>query len=214
MAYNRYNILWESEFDGTVSNRDKLQDANINQSKLEVHDTYEKDEKRTTNFEADDDEDVINKAYLDEKLEKIDGHISCIEKDYNEFKLQYNKQSVEDILIRRAVKTTIQIFYDKGLFDNYANFDKALEDFMFTTRRREDLSEQVNDNVQWFYEKIQFEKQSNMKYKNSTCPFIFIFGWCWNLFEKRTVFKWYWDCIFTSIKRNTLGLLYNWTLVW
>ena len=72
---------------------------------------------------------------------KINGRLSNLEKDYNEFKLEYNKQSVEDISIQRAVKTTIQILYDKGLFDNYVNADKILEDFMFTTRRREDLSE-------------------------------------------------------------------------
>ena len=109
MAYISYNKLWESEFDGIVSKRDKLQDLKINNLKLEVLDTYKKDEKITTNFEPTDDSDVINKAYLDEKLKKIDGHISYLEKDYNEFKIQYNKQSVEDILIQRAVKTTIQI---------------------------------------------------------------------------------------------------------
>ena len=148
MAYISYKNLWESEFDGIVSKRDKLQDLNINRLKLEVRDTYKKDEKITTDFEAVDDKDVINKAYLDEKLKKIDGHISYVEKDYNEFKLQYNKQNVEDILIQRAVKTTIQILYDKGLFDNFQNADKDLEDFLFTTRRRGDLSEQVNDNIQ------------------------------------------------------------------
>ena len=142
MAYISYNNMWESEFDGIVSKRDKLQDLNNNQLKLEVYDTYKKDEKLTTNFEPTDDSDVINKAYLDEKLKKIDGHISYLEKDYTEFKKQYNKQSVEDILIQRAVKTTIQILYDKGLFDNYANADKVLEDFLFTTRRRGDLSEE------------------------------------------------------------------------
>ena len=116
--------------------------------KLEVHDTYKKDEKITTNFKPVNDEDVINKSFLDEKLKKVDGHISYIEKDYNEFKKQYNKQSVEEILIQRAVKTTIQILYDKGLFDNFQNADKVLEDFLFTTRRREDLSKQINDNIQ------------------------------------------------------------------
>ena len=104
-----------------------------------------KDEKITTNFEPIDNNDVINKGYLDEKLLKIDGHLSKLEKDFNEFKLQYNKQAVLDVLIQRAVKTTIQILYDKGLFDNYANADKVLEDFLFTTRRRGDLNE-VNDN--------------------------------------------------------------------
>ena len=145
MAYISYNKLWESEFDGIVSKRDKLQDLNINQLKLEVHDTYKKNEKLTTNFEPTDDSDVINKAYLDEKLKKIDGHISYLEKDYNEFKIQYNKQSVEDILIQRPVKTTIQILYDKGLFDNFQNAEEVLKDFLFTTRRRPDL-EKINDN--------------------------------------------------------------------
>ena len=143
MAYISYNKLWESEFDGIVSKRDKLQDANISQLKLEVHDTYKKDEKLTTNFEPVDSEDVINKGYLDGKLFNKNGHLSKLEKDYNEFKLQYNKQNVEDILIQRAVKTTIQILYDKGLFDNFQNADKVLEDFLFTTRRRPDLSEKT-----------------------------------------------------------------------
>ena len=46
------------------------------------------------------------------------------------------------------MKTTIQILYDKRLFDNYANADKVLEDFLFVTRGRGDLSEQVNDVIQ------------------------------------------------------------------
>ena len=96
-----------SEFDGIVSKRDKLQDSNINQLKLEVHDTYKKDEKITPNFEPVDNADVINKGYLDEKLLKINGNLSKLEKDFIEFKKQYNKQSVEEILIQRAVKTTI-----------------------------------------------------------------------------------------------------------
>ena len=91
MAYISYNKLWESEFDGIVLKRDKLQDSNINQLKLEVHDTYEKDEKITTNLEAVDDKADINKSYVDSKLLKIDGHPSKLEKNYNDFKLQYNK---------------------------------------------------------------------------------------------------------------------------
>ena len=141
MAYISFNKLWESEFDNIVSKRDKLQDSNISQLKLEVYDTYKKDETITTNFKPIDNEDVINKGYLEEKLLKIDGHLSKLEKDFTEFKLQYNKQNIEEILFQRAVKTTIQILYDKGLFDNYQNADKVLEDFLFTTRRRGDLSE-------------------------------------------------------------------------
>ena len=81
MVYISYNKLLESEFDGTVSKRDILQDLNINQIKLEVLDTYKKDEKLTTDFEAVDDKAVINKAYLDEKLKKINGHIFTLKKN-------------------------------------------------------------------------------------------------------------------------------------
>ena len=94
------------------------------------------DQKITTNFEAVDDEDVINKTYLDSNLLKIDGHLSKLDKENNEFKLQYNKQSVEDILIQTAVKTTIQILYDKGLFEKYTNADKVLDVFFIYNKER------------------------------------------------------------------------------
>ena len=109
-----YNKLWENEFDNIVSKRDKIQDLKINQLKLEVHDTFKKEKIITTNFEPINNEDVKNKAYLDKKVLKINGHLSLPENDYNDFKLQYNKQSMEEIL----VKTMIQKLYDKGLFDN------------------------------------------------------------------------------------------------
>ena len=70
MACISYNRLWESEFDNTVSKKDKLQDLDINQLKLDVQDTYKKHEELTTNFEAVIHEDVINKTYLDEKVKK------------------------------------------------------------------------------------------------------------------------------------------------
>ena len=85
MAYISYNKLWKSEFDGMFSKRDKLQDANINQLKLEVHDTYKIDEKITTSFKAGEDEDVINKGFSEEKLLKINGHLSKLDKTYNKF---------------------------------------------------------------------------------------------------------------------------------
>ena len=72
---------------------------------------------------------------------KIDGHLSKTEKDFNEFKLQNNKQSAEEILVQRAVKTTVQILYDRGLFDNFQNAEEVLKDFLFTTRRRPDLED-------------------------------------------------------------------------
>ena len=82
MAYNSYNNLWESEFDGIVSKRDKLQDSKINQLKLEVHDTYKKDEKISTNFEPIDNTDVINKGYLDKKVLKIKRSLIKIRKRF------------------------------------------------------------------------------------------------------------------------------------
>ena len=80
MAYISYNKFSESEFDGIVSKRDKLQGLNINQLKLEVHDTYKKDEKLSTDFELTDISDVINKFHLVDKLLKINGHLPNLEK--------------------------------------------------------------------------------------------------------------------------------------
>ena len=81
MAYITYNKLWESELNNNVSKRDKLKDLNNNQLKLEVHIKHKKDEETTTNFEASNPENVINIAYLDDKLLKINGQISLLEKD-------------------------------------------------------------------------------------------------------------------------------------
>ena len=67
MAYNSCNNLWETEFDKIVSKSDKLQDKNLNQVKVEVQDTFKKDEKITTNFEPTNDKDVLNNFYLDER---------------------------------------------------------------------------------------------------------------------------------------------------
>ena len=78
----------------------------------------------------------MNKAYVDERLLKINGHLSLLEKDYNEFRFQYHKQSVGKILIQRALKTTIQIIYDKGLFDNFAKADEVLKDFFIYNKAR------------------------------------------------------------------------------
>ena len=105
----------ESEFDIFVSKKFKVQDINFNQLKLEVLDSYKKDEKITTNFKASNPDYAINKAYLEQNLSKIDAHISLSEKEYNDFKLLSNKQAIEEVLIQRSVKTTIQLMYDKGV---------------------------------------------------------------------------------------------------
>ena len=72
----------------------------INLLKLEVYDTFRKDETIRTDFQHINNEEVLNKSYLDEKILKKDGQISFLEKDCNEFILQYNKKSVEEILFQ------------------------------------------------------------------------------------------------------------------
>ena len=47
---------------------------------------------------------------------------------------------------RKTVKMTIQVLYDKSLFDNYDNAEEVLRIF-FVERRRLDL-EEVNDDIQ------------------------------------------------------------------
>ena len=114
-----------------------------NELKLNVIRTNKEDEKIATNFKPTKDEDVKNKSYLDEKLSKREGHISILEKDYNEIILLNNKQSVDEVLIQGAVKTKIQIIFDKGLFVVFPNPDNVLENFLFVERRRPDWEEVV-----------------------------------------------------------------------
>ena len=108
MVYISYKNSWKSEFDNIVSIKNKVPDLKINQLKLEVHDTFETDEKITTEIKPTDDLEVINKSCLKVKLSKVNGHLSLLEKDYNELKFSYNKQWVEELLFQRAVKTTIR----------------------------------------------------------------------------------------------------------
>ena len=58
--------------------------------------------------------------------------LSLLEKDYKEFKLQSNKQYVEEVLIQKTAKTTLQRPFDKGFFDSNANADKVVEDFFYS----------------------------------------------------------------------------------
>ena len=97
-----------SEFDIIFSKRDKLQDSNNIHIKLKVHDFHKKAEKTSTDFEPVIDEDVKKQVSSGWEIQKKDGHISCIGNDYSEIKLQYNKRSFEEVLVQRAVKTTIQ----------------------------------------------------------------------------------------------------------
>ena len=53
-----------------------VQCLNIDQLKIQVHDSYKKDEKISTKLEPVDDYDVINEPYLDKNLSKIGGHLS------------------------------------------------------------------------------------------------------------------------------------------
>ena len=66
-----------------LSLKKKVQDLGIYQLKVQVQDSHQKDEKITTNFKALDESEVINKAYLDEKILKSNGHLSLLEKDYS-----------------------------------------------------------------------------------------------------------------------------------
>ena len=62
MEYKGCNKLWESEFDNIVSKIVNIQDLNLNQLKLEVHDIYEKDEETKTKLEPTDDIEVIKSS--------------------------------------------------------------------------------------------------------------------------------------------------------
>ena len=51
-----------------------------------------------------------------------------------EFKLCSKKLSEQEI-IKKAVKTIIQILYDKGVSDNYENADEVLKEYLLKKRK-------------------------------------------------------------------------------
>ena len=62
-------------------------------------------------------------------MSKLKAHLSHLENSYREYKLQYNKKSVEEFLIQKAAKTIIPVLFDKSLFDSFPNADKVLKGF-------------------------------------------------------------------------------------
>ena len=140
MASISFKKLWESEMDNIASKKTKVQDIIPNQLKLEVHDTYKKDEKITTKFKPVNAEDVINKAYPVEIFFKNRRSYIIIRKKYNQFKTLSKKQPTEEVLVQRVAETTIQILYDKGFFDNYNIANEVLKTILFT-RRKTDLEQ-------------------------------------------------------------------------
>ena len=64
----------------------------------------------------------------------------------NTMNFKCKKQSQEDVLIGRAVKTTMHLFFDKWLFDNYDDTGEVLESYLLFERHRLDLGE-LNDIV-------------------------------------------------------------------
>ena len=57
------------------------------------------------------------------------------------------KQSKKESLIEQAVKTTIQLLYNKGLFDNYDNVDELKKKILRTETRRPILEKLNDDHV-------------------------------------------------------------------
>jgi len=76
MAYISYDKLWRSEVYNNVPANDRWQDINPNQLILKVNNIYKKDENITRKIEPSNDEDVMNKSYLNTKLWRLEGHIS------------------------------------------------------------------------------------------------------------------------------------------
>ena len=90
----------------------------------------------------------MNKAYLDTKSAEVKGDISYMENNFNEFK-GYERYK-EEVLVEKAVKTAIQIAFDRGLFDEYDLVNEVLNVSLLiegNERHRPDLKEPNDDNV-------------------------------------------------------------------
>ena len=72
------------------------------------------------------------------------------------------KQSEEEALIEKAVKSFIQVLYGKRIFDKYDIAVEVLKDYLLIEKPRPNLEEVLI---------LSFnEKQGNVRYKHSTYP--------------------------------------------
>ena len=81
LANKSCDRLWRSDFYNKDSEKDRVQDINLNQIKLKVNYTFDKDEKTATNVEHVKDEDVVMKTFLDVTITEAKGHMSNIEQN-------------------------------------------------------------------------------------------------------------------------------------
>ena len=126
------DTFWRSEFNINVSAENGFQVINFNQLKLRINDTYKQNEITTTNFQPSNPDHTINKGYLHTELVEINGHLWCLEKKCNGFRLRCDSQAKQsdEIPTKKAVKTNKQILYDKGLVKLNKNEDEVLKDYL------------------------------------------------------------------------------------
>ena len=72
-----------------------------------------------------------------------------------------NKQFVEEVLIEGAVKTTIQILYDKVLIDNFDNVDEVSKDVLIFEKRKPDLDEKMMKSFNDFIHRNNLKKKTS-----------------------------------------------------
>ena len=91
---------------------------------------------------------MLTKSLYRQQIEKKQMDLSLILKKITmnlNYKTTNNLQKI--FQFTEQLKQRYKFFMIRVLFDNCANADKFLEDFLFTTRRINDVSEQVNDVV-------------------------------------------------------------------
>ena len=110
-----------------------MQVKNPNHLKLKISDTFDKKEKEPTKIEAYNDDVVIIKAYWITNLTEENGYIMFKEKNFIEYKLCGHNEAKQsgEILIERAVQTTIKLPFVRGLFNRYDNADEVIKDYLF-----------------------------------------------------------------------------------
>ena len=89
------------------------------------------------------------------------------------------------------MKTTKQVLYDEGSFEDFGNADQVLKNYLFSDesneRRRPDIQELNDESVnQGVYSKIRFKNTTSKKIQ---FIFFFVFEWCINLFRRCTILK-------------------------
>ena len=123
----------------------------------------------TTNFEICIDDDIHFKAYLHTKVKLPTEYELKLKKYFHEIRVSFRdlNETKYSKLSQVALKATIQLLYERGLFDDYDDNDENFKDYLNSKQDEEGLKcSPESINVKKTEEFLLFHSRTSYKNEN------------------------------------------------